>query len=172
MAGQLGLGRVFDLGSAVKPVDLSGGAQTGKRIHLSRSSAVSVVVFKGAASGGTDPAFTFNVYKVSSSGSAAATYTGPTSMYQKAAATLAGTEVWSKVAVTPSSNVVTLTGEQGHEGIYVFEIYGSQLPDGYAFLEVDSSDAGTVAQLGGVMYILHDLTVQRTPANLAAQNAA
>lgn len=172
MAGMIALGRTFDLGSAVTPHDLSGGANTGKRIHVSRASGLAVVVFKGAGSTATDPAFTFNVYKASSGGSAAAAYTGPTSMYVKAAATLAGTETWTKTAVTPSSNVVTLTGEQGHEGIYVFEILGSQLPDGYAYYEVDSSDAGTVAQLGGVLYILHDLTVQRTPANLAAQNAA
>lgn len=172
MAGMIGLGRVYDLGSAVVPVDLSGGAVTGKRIHLSRASALAVVVFKGAASTGTDPAFTFGAYAASSGGSKSAAYTGPTSMYKKSAATLAGTESWSKVAVTPSSNVVTLTGEQGNQGIYVFEILGSQLPDGNPYFEVDSSDAGSVAQLGGVFYLLHDLTVQRTPANLAAQNAA
>lgn len=167
MAGMIGLGRLFDLGNAVVPVDISAGAQTGKRVRLSRASACAVVLFKGAASSGTDPALTFNVYAAASGGSASTAYTGPTTMYQKAGATLANTETWTKVSVTPSSNVVTLTGEQGHQGIYVFEILGSQLPDGYSFLEVDTGDAGTIAQLAGVLYILHDLTVQRSVTNLA-----
>lgn len=170
MAGMLALGRAFDFGNAVVPVDLSAAAVTGKRVHLSNCSALSVVVYKGAASAGTDPAFTFKCYAASSGGSGAAAYTGPTSMYKKSAATLAGTEAWSLVAVVPSSNVVTLTGEQGNQGIYVFTIYGSQLPDGFPYFQVDSSKAGTVAQLGGVTYIKHDLTVQRTPANLPSQN--
>lgn len=178
MAGMLGLGRVFDLGAAVTPHDLSGGAVTGKRIHLDNCSALTVVVYKGAASTGTDPAFTFGAYAASSGGSKSTAYTGPTSAYVKAAATLAGTETWAAKTVKSSggdyalsSNIVTLTGEEGNEGIYVFEVYGSQLPDGYPYFEVDSSDAGTVAQLGGVLYIKHDLTVQRTPTNLPAQNS-
>lgn len=171
MSGMLGLGRAYDLGIAVVPVDLSGGAVTGKRIHLSRASGVSVVLFKGAASSGTDPALTFNAYAAASGGSASASYTGPTLMYKKSAATYTGAQTWSKVSVTPSSNVVTIASENGNQGLYLFDIYGTQLPDGFPFLEVDTADAGSVAQLGGILYILHDLTVQRTPANLAAQTA-
>ena len=54
--------------------------------------------------------------------------------------------------------------------MYAFEIFCSQLPDGYDYLEVDTAKAGTGGQIGSVLYVPHDLTVQRTPANLASQN--
>lgn len=162
------LGRLNDVSIAVAPVDLSGGAVTGKRVSLKNCTGVQVVIIKGAASSGTDPAFTFKEATADTGGTSQAMASPPGYFYQKSAATLAGTETWSKVTATFSSGVVTLTGEEGNQGIYVFDVLADTLSAGFGYLEVDSSDAGAVAQLGTVLYLPHDLDVQRDPANLAA----
>ena len=72
MAGIEALGRLTDYSVGVAPVDLSGGAQTGKRVSLKNTSGVQVVIFKGAASSGTDPTFTFKEATSGTSGSPAA----------------------------------------------------------------------------------------------------
>lgn len=170
MAGMEGLGRLFDLSIAVAPVDLSGGAQTGKRCSMRNASAVAVVVFKdkgGVAN--TDPQLTIKSYDAATSGNADTTTVTVDHYYKKSATTYDGTQTWSKVAITATATP-TLSGEGSSTGIYVFEIPVTAFPDGYPYLEVDSADAGTNAQIGGVLYIPHDLEVARTPANLASQN--
>ncbi len=66
-----------------------------------------------------------------------------------------GTAAWVK-ATQAASNAVTIAS-----GTAVFEIFGSQLPDPKAYLKVSVGGSGLVA------VILHDLTYQRGPANLA-----
>ncbi len=171
MAGMEALGRLDDLSVAVAPADLSGGANTGKRISLKNCSGVQVVIIKGAASAGTDPAFTFKEANADTSGTSQAMAAPPAYFWKKSAAALAGTETWTKVAASFTAGVVTLTGEEGNQGIYVFDVLSEDLSAGFDYLEVDSSDAGSVAQLGAVLYIAHDLLAQRDPANLAALSA-
>lgn len=168
MAGIEALGRENDFSVGVAPVDLSGGANTGKRVSLKNCSGMQVVIFKGAASTGTDPAFTFKEATLDTSGTAQNMATPPAYFYKKSAAALAGTETWVKVAATYASGVITLTGEEGNQGIYVFDVLAEDLSAGFPYLEVDSGDAGSVAQVGGVLFIAHDLLVERDPANLAA----
>ncbi|HEY5396203.1 MAG TPA: hypothetical protein VIL16_12480 [Trebonia sp.] len=168
MAGIEALGRLVDYSVGVAPVDLSGGAQTGKRVSLKNASGVQVVIFKGAASTGTDPAFTFKEATADTSGTSQVMATPPAYFYKKSATALAGTEQWAQVAATYSAGVITLTGEEGNQGIYVFDVLAEDLSAGFEYLEVDSGDAGSVAQLGGVLFIAHDLLVQRDPALLAA----
>lgn len=168
MAGIEALGRETDFTIGVAPVDLSGGAQTGKRVSLKNASGVQVVIVKGAASTGTDPAFTFKEATADTSGTSQVMANPPAYFYKKSAAALAGTETWAKVAATYSTGVVTLTGEEGNQGIYVFDVLAEDLSAGFDYLEVDSGDAGSVAQLGTVLFVVHDLLAQRSPANLAA----
>ena len=168
MAGIEALGRVVDFSAAVVPADLSGGPLTGKRVSMKNCVGLMVVLYKGAASSGTDPGLTFKESTADTSGTTQNMATPPAYYYKKSAATLAGTETWSKVAATYSSGTVTLTGEEGNQGIYVFDILSEDLSAGFSYIEVDAADAGTVAQLGGVLYIAHDLSTQRDPANLAA----
>jgi hypothetical protein len=167
MAGMEGLGRLFDLSPDVVPVDISAGAKTGLLVSLKNCSGVSVVVFKGLEAGTDDPVLTFKESKTSSAGSKQSIANGVTKFYKKSAVTLAGTETWTKVTQAASATV-TLTSEAANQGIYVIEFPASQLSDGFSYLSVDTGDAGSTAQLAGIMYILHDLSVQRTPANLAA----
>jgi hypothetical protein len=171
MAGMEALGRLADFSCAIAPVDLSAGAVTGKRVSVKRASGLLVVIFKGAASSGTDPAFTFKEATADSGGTSQNMANPPAYYWQKTAAALAGSETWSQVTATYSSGAVTLTSEQGNQGIFVFDILSEDLSAGFDYIEVDSAKAGTVAQLGAVLYIPHDLLVQRNPANLAALSA-
>lgn len=168
MAGIEALGRTVDFGIAVAPVDLSGGANTGKRVSLKNASGVLVKITKGAASSGTDPTFTFKEATAITGGTSQVMATLPAYFKKKTSATLANTEQWVSVAATYSSGVITLTGEEGNQGIYVFDILAEDLSAGFDYIEIDSGDAGSVAQLGLVEYVLHDLLVQRAPENLAA----
>ncbi len=171
MAGMEGLGRVLDLALAVAPVDLSAGANTGKRLSLKNASGVTVVLFKAAgAAGNTDPQLIIKSATAATSGTTDTTTVTVSHYYKKSAASYDGTQAWTKVTLGAATATPTLSGEGSSAGLYAIEIFCSQLPDGYPFLEVDTADAGTGAQIGGVVYIPHDLTVQRTPANLATQN--
>jgi hypothetical protein len=160
------LGYRFDLGVDAAPVDLSAAAVTGKRTNVRDCQNINILVVKGAASSGTDPVLTFNQWQASSGGSAAVF--NPDHFYQKAGATLANTETWSKVAVSTTNGQVTLTGEQGHQGLYLFEINVKDLTDGYDYVSVDTAKAGTVAQIGALLYIAADLVTKRYPPNLQA----
>lgn len=171
MAGMEALGRLNDLSVCIAPVDLSAAAVTGKRVSLKRASGLLVKIYKGAASSGTDPGFTFKEATAFTSGTLQVMANPPAYFWKKTGTTLAGTEVWSQVTATYSSGTVTLTGEQGNQGIYAFEILSEDLSAGFDYIEVDSVKAGTVAQLGCVMYELHDLLSQRLPSNLAAASA-
>lgn len=168
MAGMEALGRLADFSVGIAPVDLSAAASTGKRVSMKRTSGLMVVIFKGAASSGTDPVVTFKEANAFTSGTSQNMVTPPAYFWQKAAATLAGSETWSQVTATYSSGAVTLTGEQGHQGIYVFDILSEDLSAGFDYIEVDIAKAGTVAQLGAVLFIPHDILSQRLPSNLAA----
>lgn len=171
MAGMEALGRLADFTCGIAPVDLSAAASTGKRVSLKRASGLMVVIFKGAASSGTDPVVTFKEANADTSGTSQNMVSPPGYYWQKAAATLAGTETWTQVTATYSSGAVTLTSQEGNQGIYVFDILSEDLSAGFDYVEVDIAKAGTVAQLGAVLLIPHDLLSQRGPANLAAASA-
>lgn len=168
MAGQETLGRGVDFSAAIAPVDLSVAAVTGKRVSMKNTSGLMVVIFKGAAASGTDPAVTFKEATAFTGGTSQNMANPPAYFWKKSAAALAGSETWSQVTAAYSSGAVTLTGEEGNQGIYVFEILEQDLSAGFDFIEVDAAKAGTIAQLGGVLYIAQGLKVERFPANLAA----
>jgi hypothetical protein len=168
MSGIEALGREVDFSASFLPVDLSAAAVTGKRVSLKNNSGLMVVIFKGPASSGTDPAFTFKEATAFTSGTSQNMVTPPAYYYQKSAASFAGSETWVKKTATYSSGAVTLTSENGNGGIYVFDILAEDLSAGFSYIEADVAKAGTVAQIGGVLYITHDLLVQRDAGNLAA----
>lgn len=160
------LGYAFDLGPDVMPVDLSAAATTGKRVNLRNGRNYNAVLIKGAASAGTDPVLTFNQWNVSSGGSAQPF--NPDHFWKKTnTPSLLGTESWVNVAVSTTNGQVTLTGEQGNQGIYVFEVH-VPLTQGaaYNWMSVDIAKAGTVAQLGTLIWVPADLSKRYGPANL------
>lgn len=168
MAGMEALGRLADFSAGLAPVDLSLGPYTGKRVSVKRASGLMVVIFKGAAATGTDPAFTFLEATADTGGTSQDMANPPAYFWKKSAAALTGAETWTQVTATWTAGALTLTGEEGNQGIYVFDILAEDLSAGFDYIEVDAVKAGTVAQLGGILHIPHDLLAQRTPANLAA----
>ena len=73
-----------------------------------------------------------------------------------------GTGQWLKTTQTAASTFVTSTDIAG-----AFTLFGSQMPDGYIYVKCTLSTNDGV----GVIAILHDLTVQRKPANLTILSA-
>lgn len=65
--------------------------------------------------------------------------------------------VWTKTTQAAASTVTT-----ANSVVAVFTIRHDQLPDGHSYVKCPSTSTGTV------LAILHDLNVQRTPANLAS----
>lgn len=162
-----GLGRVMDLSIAFAPVDTQTGANTGKRIAMRSGQTVSVVLIKGAGTGTDVPVFTLNEANAATGGTSQVLAAIKT-WHRKSATTLAGTEVWVTTTQAAGSTL-TLTGEATKQGIYVFDIDAAQLSDGFTHISVDVADTGSAgAQLATLFYVMHDLVVQRKPANLAA----
>lgn len=165
-----GLARLFDIAIGAAPVDLSTAAVTGKRVALKGSSAITFLVFKGAGTAGDDPAVTIQQHTAASGGTSS-NLSVIDHYYLKDAATLAGTEQW--VTKTQAAGAtITDPGGAGtsaeHQQILAIEVSGTELSDGYTHVSLNIADVGTNAQLGAVLYVLHDLTVQRAPDALAA----
>lgn len=168
---QEGLGFHFDLSPGIIPVDSQTGAMTGKRVSLKNAGGVSIVVFKAVGTANDDPVLTLKQYTASSSGSTSNLATID-HYYLKDAALLAGTETWSKVTQAAAATITDPGGagtSAEHQQILVIPVRAVQLSDGYKYVGLDIADTGSAgAQLISCLYILHDLAIQRTPANLAA----
>lgn len=164
------LGNLFDLSVGVAPVDLSSAASTGKRVSLKNASAITIVLFKAAGTAGDDPTVTLKQHTASSGGTTA-NLAIIDHYYLKNATTLAGTETWSRVAQSAAATIADPGGagtSAESQQILALEVRAEQLSDGYSYVSLDVADVGSNAQLGGVLYIVHNLEVKRKPANLAA----
>lgn len=74
-----------------------------------------------------------------------------------------GTGAWSDKVAQAASNVVTI----GTDIAVAIELFGSMVPDGYQYVKCTASAPGD----GALVAVLHDLTVQRKPVNLAKISA-
>lgn len=163
------LGRLLDISAGIAPVDLNTAGATGKRVSLRNATGITIVAYVGAAGSGTeDLVFTLKQHTASTGGTSA-NLAVIDHYYRKNAAALAGSETWTRVAQTASATL-TLAGASyaAHQTLLAIEIAGPQLSDGYPYVSLDVADPGSVARIGSVLYILHDLAVQRAPQNLVA----
>lgn len=150
MAGQYGMGRVFDVVH-----DASGNMLT-----LKNASAVSFIVkSSGAASLAVVAA---KVY-----GGSTTTWTigngfGQTPVFYQNT-TVNGTAGWTKQTATWTTNSVALAGTTGYTS--VITIMTSQFADTFQYIQATGTNTTTCIAL------VHDLTVARTPANLALLGA-
>ena len=150
MAGMQGLGRVFDVVHDA----------SGNMFSLKNASAVSFIVkSSGAASLAVVAAKTFGG---STTNWTTANGFGQTAFFYQEAA-VNGTAGWTKQTATWTTNSVALAGTTGYTS--VITIYTSQFADGYDYIQATGTNTTTV------IAVLHDLTVQRTPANLAILGA-
>lgn len=141
MAGIEGLGRVFN----VVPI------AAGVAINLSQCSAVTFVCT------GND---TFTTTLSTTFGGSYSQPTGFNPYVRKYTNTAtAGTAAWVK-ATQAASNAVTIAS-----GTVAFSLLVSEIPDTYVYAKTSVGASGLVTA------ILHDLTVQRTPANLIILSA-
>jgi hypothetical protein len=67
--------------------------------------------------------------------------------------------VWTRVTQAAAATVTAATG-----GLLAVYIDGTQLSDGFTFLAASHAT-------GSFVYVLHDVEVQRAPANLANVSA-
>lgn len=148
MAGMEGLGRVFD----TVPV------ASGVVISMKNCSAVS---FIATASTTATTSLTFTAAKTFSGTPANFTtangFGQATRWYQNTSN--AGAAGWTKQTASWASNVLTIGATSGYTS--VVSIFGSQMADGYAYIICTGTNTGVLVAL------LHDLTVQRGPDNLA-----
>lgn len=165
-----GLGRLYDIAIGAAPVDLSSAAVTGKRVSLKGASAITFLVIKGAGTAGDDPTITLQQHTAASGGTSS-NLVAIDHYYLKDAATLAGTEQW----VTKTQALAATIADPGgagtsaeHQQILAIPVTATALSDGYTHVSLNVADVGTNAQLGAVLYVLHDLTAQRAPDALAA----
>jgi hypothetical protein len=150
MAGQYGHGRVFDVVH-----DASGNMFT-----LKNASAVTFIVkSSGAASLAVVAAKTF--------GGSTTTWTTANGfgqpVYWDQNTTTNGTAGWTKQNAVWTTNSVALAGTTGYTSTISF--LTSQFADGFQYIQATGTNTTTV------IAVLHDLTVARTPANLALLGA-
>lgn len=165
-----GLGRLFDVSIGIAPVNLTTAANTGKRVSLRNATGCTILVVKGAGTAADDPVLTLKQHTAATGGTTA-NLAVVDHYYLKNEATLDGDETWTKVTQTASATITDPGGagtSAESEQLIAIEVSGAQLSDGYAYISLDIADVGAAAQLGAVVYILHDLAVQRAPQNLIA----
>ncbi|SDU42529.1 hypothetical protein [Jiangella alkaliphila] len=163
------LGRLFDVGVAVVPVDLGTAASTGKRLHLTNYGGVAIVGFLNNGTAAQAPVFDVQEHTAASSGTTrdldvVATY------YVKSAATLAGTETWTEVTQAAASEITNADWDDANQVLVVAEVEATALSADCEWISVTITDPGT-AQVGAALYIMYDLAIQRAPQNLANPQA-
>ena len=162
-----GLGRLFDLAPVFLPVDMSAAANGGLRVSLENAEAVTFVLYKALGTAGDDPVITVREANAASGGTEQ-DLDVVTKYYYKGDASVSGNETWTEA--TQAAGDIDLDGTLDAEeaGFVVFTVAASELSDNFTHVTFDVADVGTNAQLGAALAILHDLNVQRSPANLAA----
>lgn len=179
-----GLGRLYDIGLGVAPVDMNAGdGATGKRISVMGSLSMDVVVILGAAASGTDDV-TIDVqqhtaYTSGTSGDldAAATSAltqparGITQYWIKSETALDNDEVWTRVTQSEASEI-TLAGATyaARECIVVFNVGPAQLGTGYTHLSVNVSYATNAVRTCTVLYLPVGLRSGARPDRLGYPN--
>jgi hypothetical protein len=150
VAGMEGLGRVFNVITNASGVNFSMKQCSAVSVVCQASGASSVAITASTAySGGTTDNFT------TANGFGQAPH-----WYQNTSDT--GTAAWTKQTSVWTTNSLALAGTTGYTS--VFAIFGSQLADTFDYLNITGTNCG-------VIILFHDLTVERTPANLTIVGA-
>jgi hypothetical protein len=172
--GMEGLGRLFDIGLAVAPVDIdTSNAATGKRIYMGDCAGVTVVAVCGVG-GADDLTFDLQQHTAYTSGTSAdldstgvSTSSGPTYYYLKAETALDNDESWVKVTQATASECTVVGATYGtQQKLVAIYVPSTSLGDTYTHLSVNVACTTTTSQLLAVLYFKHDLNVQRKATNL------
>lgn len=170
---QEALGRLFDLGIAVAPVDFNtADTATTARISMAGHSGVALALVTGV--GGADTiTVDFQQHTAYTSGttadldaSAVSTSSGLDHSYIKAETTLDGDEAWVKLTQSVASEQTIDGATYGAmQKLVVYQVGADQLGDGYTHLSAVITATTSTAQLIAALWIPYDLHVQRAPVN-------
>jgi hypothetical protein len=178
-----GLGRLYDIGLGVAPVDLdTANGATGKRISMLGASAIDVICIIGAAASGTDDvvidvqqhtAYTGGTSKDldSDPSTGVTTSRGISEWYIKSETLLDNDEAWTRVTQTAASEI-TLTGATyaATQKIVAFSVEATQLGTGYTHMSVNVAVTTSAVQLATVIYLPVGLRAGARPDRLMYPN--
>lgn len=163
------LGRLFDVSLGAVPTDAVAGAITGKRVSLRNASGCTILVVTTGAS--TDVTDVDLQQHTAASGGTSGDLDVITYFYYKSEATLDGDETWTRGTQAVASEI-TDVGAASEELLLAIEVDAAQLSDGYTHISLNIPDLGTNGTRHcAILYVLHDLAVQRKPANLVNPQA-
>lgn len=165
MALGSGLGRLYDIGLALAPVDLATAGATGKRISLQDCGGVDIVLIYGAGTSGDNPVPSLQQHTAASGGTTANLAT-MTTIYRKSETTLDNDEAWQETTQAAAAIMTAVSGEDVKQKIYVIHVPATALSDGYTHISVNQADLSNNAQLAAFIYLKIDLQVQRRPTRL------
>ena len=163
------LGKYFDIGPAIIPVDLEAGAKTGFRVNMGNAETCAFVIYAGLGTAGDDLQFTVQEANAVSGGTAQ-NLAVITRYYTKDSLTLVGSEAWAEITQAVSASVTDAGGagtSAEHSQMVVVEVGAEQLSDGFNSVLLNIPDLGSAgAKIGCAFYVLTGLKVGRAPANL------
>jgi hypothetical protein len=151
-----------------KPVDMHSGANSGDRVSMKGYGRCAVIFIKAPGTAGDDPTLTFKQSKNVSNSDSAEKALGVTRIDKKQAATdLTTTGTFTKStsdspATNDTFNVASGTWTNSdlaeQAAIVVADIKAEDLDvnNGFCCISCSVGDVGTNAQLGTLLYVLHD----------------
>jgi hypothetical protein len=137
------------------PVDLSAGANNSDWVLLSKYRRLVILFFKAAAGSGTgDPTITLLQAQDNAGTGSKALDIPAGSSWTKTNADL--TTVGTFSAGAPATNTLTIAGSAQQEAIWMIELDAAELDvnNGFCAVQANVAKAGTVAQLGSLIYLL------------------
>lgn len=170
----LGLGRLYDIGLALAPVDLATAGATGKRISMLGCGGIDLVLVYGAGTDGDDPVPSLQQHTAASGGTTAS-LAAISTIYRKSETTLDNDESWQVTTQTAAAIMTAVADDAQKQKIYVIHVPASALADGYTHISVNQADLSNNAQLAAFLYLRVDLASQRKPSllpNLLAPGVA
>lgn len=165
MALGTGLGRLYDIGLALAPVDLATAGATGTRISLTDCGGVDLVLVYGAGTDGDDPVPSLQQHTAYTGGTTT-TLAVMDTIFRKAETTLDNDETWAETTQTAAAIMTAVADDAQKQKIYVIHVASASLADGYTHVSVNQADLSNNAQLAAFLYLKIDLAVSRNPTRL------
>lgn len=156
------LGGLIDIIEGFPPVDLqtgTAGLRTGDWVSCKNAAGILVVFHDGLGTAGDDPTLTFLQATTNAGGSSKAISpktSSPNNCWKKQAATnLTGTSVWASAAADFTANAWLNTDAAEQDVLLAvwFDASDFDIANGFYWLNAGSSDVGSNAQPGTLLYL-------------------
>jgi len=161
----LGLGRDYDIGLALAPVDLATAGMTGKRISMFDCEGIDIVIVYAAGTDGDDPVPSLQQHTAYTGGTSADLAT-MTTIYRKAETAIDNDESWVATTQTAAAIMTAVADDAQKQKVYVIHVDSNDLTDGYTHISVNQADLSNNAQLACALYLKVGLKWQANPTRL------